>query len=250
MEIFYAILSVFIVSLISLIGIATIGIKTKQLKKILIYMISFSAGAMMGDVFLHLIPHLVEEGHFHHETGFLIIGGIILSLIVEKVIHWRHCHMPQEKGHYHHVGIMSLIGDAIHNFIDGIIIGVSYLVSIPVGIATTIAVIFHEIPQEIADYGVLIYSGFSKGKALFMNFLTACSAFIGLGFALLLGTSSENLIHFAIPIAAGNFIYIAGSDLIPELHKEKHWKSAIFQILFFSLGVLIMFGLIFLEAGH
>lgn len=247
MEVIYAILSVFIVSLISLIGILTIGIKTEKLKKFLIYMISFSAGAMLGDVFLHLIPHLIEEGHYEHSTGLWVLVGIVLSLILEKIIHWRHCHMPQEKGHIHHVGIMSLIGDAMHNFIDGIIIGISYLVSIPVGIATTIAVIFHEIPQEIADYGVLIYSGFSKTKALAMNFLTACSAFIGLGIALILGSSSESIAHLLIPIAAGNFIYIAGSDLIPELHKEKALKSALLQIIFFVLGVGVMLALVLLE---
>lgn len=247
MVILYAILSVFIVSLISLIGILTVGVKTSFMKKILIYMISFSAGAMMGDVFLHLIPHLIEEGNFNHVSGLWIIVGIVISLILEKIIHWRHCHMPQEKGHIHHIGIMSLVGDAMHNFIDGIIIGVSYLLSIPVGIATTIAVIFHEIPQEIADYGVLIYSGFSKVKALGMNFLTACTAFIGLALALFLGTASESIAHLMIPIAAGNFVYIAGSDLIPELHKEKALKSAIFQIIFFVLGVGVMFGLMFLE---
>jgi len=247
MIIIYSILSVLIVSIISLIGILTLGIKTSQLKKTLIYMISFSAGAMMGDVFLHMIPHLVEEGHYEYTTGFLVLLGIILSLILEKVIHWRHCHMPQEKGHIHHVGIMSLVGDAMHNFIDGIIIGVSYFVSIPVGIATTIAVIFHEIPQEIADYGVLIYSGFSRTKALLMNFLTACSAFLGLFMVLILQNFSENIAHLMIPIAAGNFIYIAGSDLIPELHKENRLLSALFQIIFFALGIGIMFLLTFLE---
>lgn len=248
--IFYSLISILFVSLISLIGILTIGVKTDKLKKILIYAISFSAGALMGDVFLHLLPHLIEEGSYTHITSIYIILGIVFSLILEKIIHWRHCHMPVDKNHVHHAGIMSLIGDMFHNLIDGIVIGVSYLVSIPVGLATTIAVIFHEIPQEISDYGILIYSGFSKKKALLMNFLTALTAFFGVGFALILGSRIEGLVDILIPIAAGNFLYIAGSDLIPEMHKEKDLKSASLQILMFVIGVGIMFGLLMLEHGH
>ena len=129
---------------------------------------------MLGGAFLHMLPEVVEkEGSFKLVISLSIIGGILLSFFLEKVIHWRHCHMPITAKHVHHVGIMSLVGDALHNFIDGVIIGASYLISIPAGIATTIAVIFHEIPQEIADFGVLIHSGFTKKKALLFNFLTS-----------------------------------------------------------------------------
>jgi zinc and cadmium transporter len=155
--------------------------------------------------------------------------------------------MPITKDHIHPFSIMSLIGDTIHNFIDGIIIGASYLLSIPIGIATTIAVIFHEIPQEISNFGVLVHGGFSKAKAVLMNFLTSLTAFAGLILTLIVGTQIEGLIDFLIPFAAGNFIYIAGSDLIPELHKENKIFQSSIQILTFILGVSIIALLIFLE---
>src|SRR3989344_3424132 len=175
----YTILSVLIVSIVSLIGILALSIKTDKLKKILIYTISFSAGALFGDAFIHLIPEAVKETGFGLKTSLFILLGIIFSFIIEKFIHWRHCHLPHSKEHIHPFAVMNLLGDGIHNFIDGIIIGASYLASIPTGIATTIAVILHEIPQEIGDFGVLLQGGFSKSKALAFNFLTAATAILG-----------------------------------------------------------------------
>ena len=138
--------------------------------------------------------------------------------------------------------------DGFHNFIDGIIIGVSFLISIPVGIATTIAVILHEIPQEIGDFGVLRYGGFSKSKAVFFIFSTAITAVFGAIVALSLGSIASVFIPYLIPFAAGNFIYIAGSDLIPELRREEEGllKSSL-QLAAFILGVLILLSLVFLE---
>lgn len=245
--ILYSVFSVLIISLISLIGILTLNMKTEKLTKILIYLISFSAGALFSDVFIHLLPQVIEESGFSLSISIYVIVGIFLSLILEKIIHWRHCHMPITKTHVHPLSIMSLVGDTLHNFIDGIIIGVSYLLSIPIGIATTIAVIFHEIPQEIANYGVLIHGGFSRKKALLMNFFTSLSAFLGLGIALLIGIQAQNSIKVLIPIAAGNFIYIAGSDLIPELHKKNNLLASLLQIIAFILGVIVIGLLIFLE---
>ena len=179
--------------------------------------------------------------------SLFVLCGIGFSLITEKIIHWRHCHHMTTKTHKHDLSVMNLIGDGVHNFIDGIIIGVSYLISIPVGIATTLAIIFHEIPQEIADYGVLIYGGFTKARALLANFLTALTALIGTIIALVIGTRSEGFLLFLIPFAAGNFIYIACSDLIPELHKDFATKKAIIQVLLFILGIAIMALLLMLE---
>jgi zinc and cadmium transporter len=174
--------------------------------------------------------------------------GIIASFIAEKFLQWRHCHIPTSKEHPHSFAYMNLFGDAVHNFIDGLIIGGSYLASVPLGIATTLAVVFHEIPQEIGDFGVLIYGGFSKSKAIFFNFATALTAIFGTIVALSLGFLMQGSAAFLVPFAAGNFIYIAGSDLIPELHKEepKPLKSAL-QLTAFVLGVLILLSLTFLE---
>ncbi len=243
----YTTISILIISALSLLGILTLSIKQEKLEKILIYMIAFSAGALLGDAFIHLLPEIIEEHGFTLQISLFTLIGIGFSFTVEKIIHWRHCHIPTSKSHPHPLSIMNLVGDGVHNIIDGIIIGASYLISIPVGIATTIAVALHEIPQEISDFGVLIYGGFTKTKALLANFLIALTALIGAIATIFIGTNSEQALLFLIPFAAGNFIYIATADLIPELHKNSKLKQSIFQLIIFILGILIMASLLTLE---
>ena len=244
----YTIASVFIVSFVSLVGLLIFPLKAKKSKKLLIYLVSFSAGALLGDAFIHLLPEIIEKVGFETKISLYVLVGLGISFIVEKVIYWHHCHMPITKQHVHPFAIMNLIGDLVHNFIDGMIIAASYLINIPVGIATTLAVVFHEIPQEISDFGVLLHGGFSRAKALFYNFLTALSAVVGAILTLLIGNTFANLTTFFIPFAAGSFIYIASSDLIPELHKEEfEWKSSVLQFVMISLGVAFMLGLLLLE---
>jgi len=243
----YSLISVLIVSLLSLIGVIALSIKKDRLKKILIYTISFSAGALFGDAFIHLIPEAVEETGFSLKTALYILSGIVFSFITEKFIHWRHCHLPHSKEHIHPFAIMNLLGDSVHNFIDGLIIGASYLVNIPTGIATTIAVILHEIPQEIGDFGVLLQGGFSKAKALAFNFLTAATAILGAIISLMLSSYIKGLTTFLIPFAAGTFIYIAGTDLIPELHKEVKFQRSLIQLVTFLIGIGIMVSLVLLD---
>ena len=241
---FYSLISVFVVSLISLVGLFTLSINENKLKNILIYSISFSAGALFGDVFIHLLPEIVGKTGLTPIIATFVLLGIVFSLFIEKIIHWRHCHMPVNKSHIHHFAYMNLFGDSIHNFIDGLIIGTAYLISIPVGIATTLAVIFHEIPQEIGDFGVLIHAGIKRKKALIYNFLTATTAILGALIALLLSSKINGITTLLSAFAAGSFIYIAGSDLIPELHKETELKKSALQIFTFILGIAIMYGLL------
>src|SRR3989338_4747764 len=185
-------------------------------------MVSFSAGALFGDVFFHLLPEVVETNGFTLQIALFLLLGILLSFLLEKVINWRHCHIhPKSKDHIHPFAIMNLFGDAVHNFIDGLIIGASYLVSFPIGFATTLAVIFHEIPQEIGDFGILIHGGLSAKKALMLNLLSALTACLGAGIVLLLGSASQDYTIYLLPVTAGGFLYIAGSDLIPELHEHE-----------------------------
>ncbi len=240
----YSLISVFIVSAISLIGVLTLSIKQNKLEKILIYVIAFSAGALLGDAFIHLLPEAVEESGFTMLISLYTLSGIGFSFVVEKFIHWRHCHHVTSKKHPHTLSTMNLIGDGVHNFIDGIIIAVSYMVSVPVGIATTLAVIFHEIPQEINEFGILLYGGYTKGRAILANFLIALTSIIGALVALTIGTSSKEVLIFLVPFAAGNFIYIATADLIPELHKETKLMQSLMQLIFFILGILIMVALL------
>jgi zinc and cadmium transporter len=245
----YTISSVLLVSLISLIGILTLSINTKKLKRFLIFLISFSAGTLLGDAFLHLLPEITKGSGLTIPTALYILLGITIFFILEKGIHWQHCHtIVLEEKHIHPFAYTNMIGDSLHNFIDGIIIASSYLISIPVGIATTIAVILHEIPQEIGDYGVLIHGGFTKTKALFINFISAIFAILGAVLTLFLKNSIVNIEHILVPIAIGGFIYIASSDLIPEIHKHSNkFDRSFFQLLAFILGIVIMALLLFLD---
>jgi len=238
---FYTLLSILLVSLISIIGIIFISIKPKKLEKVLVYMISFSAGALFGDVFIHLFPEMIKSNLGYVKLAIGVLSGIIFSFITEKFIHWQHCHMPITKEHKHPFAIMNLYGDGIHNFIDGLIIAGSYLVNFQVGIATTLAVVLHEIPQEIGDFGILIHGGFKKKKAIGINFLISLAAFAGGIIALILGVKISGITAFLLPFAAGTFIYIAGSDLIPELHKETKPMRSLIQLITFIFGIGIMF---------
>lgn len=240
----YALVSVLIVSMISLVGVFTFSMNKKMLTKMLFFLVSFSAGALFGDAFIHLLPEASRQFGFGLNVSLYVLLGIMLFFILEKFIHWRHCHIPTSKEHPHPFVFMNLIGDGVHNFIDGLIIGGSYLVSIPLGIATTLAVVLHEIPQEIGEFGVLLHGGFSKKKALLFNFLSGLTAVAGALIALIVGARYGNALVFLLPLTAGGFIYIAGSDLIPELQKEVVPSKSMLQLLGIILGILIMAGLL------
>lgn len=246
--ILYIFLSILVVSLLSLIGIFTISLKQKLLKKLLLPLVSFSAGALLGGAFIHLLPQISEKVGFGIEVSVAVLAGILIFFAMEKLISWHHCHEAGTcEDHVKSFGYMNLVGDAVHNLVDGMLIAGAYLVSLPLGIATTLAVILHEIPQEIGDFAVLIYSGFTTKKALLFNFLSALTAFIGAAAVILLSTSFENFAIMLIPFTAGGFIYIAGSDLIPELHKHIGLRMAFLQLLMLVLGMGVMALLLLLE---
>jgi zinc and cadmium transporter len=239
----YTIVSVFIVSLISLIGVFTLSFDQKKLYKFLIYFVSLSAGTLMGDAFIHLIPEAFRDNTNGTAISLSILCGILVFFLLEKVLHWRHCHEEPCENHPHPFSYIILFGDSLHNFIDGTIIAASFLISIPVGIATTVAVIFHEIPHEIGNFGSLIYGGFSRNKAILYNFFSALFAILGAIIVLIIN-ANINITQLLIPFAAGGFVYVAGTDLIPELHKHNDTNHGIFQVLTFVLGIAIMFGLL------
>jgi zinc and cadmium transporter len=243
----YSLASVFIVSFVSFAGIFTLMIKEGMLKKILLFLVSFSAGALIGDSFIHLLPQVVETSGFTLEIAFSLMAGILLFFVLEKFIQWRHCHIPTSAKHPHPLAMMNLVGDGFHNFIDGMIIAGSYLVNVNVGIATTLAVVLHEIPQEISDLGVLLHSGLSKNKALLYNFMSALVSVIGAIFALLIGGISTRFLSLLAPFTIGGFIYIASADLIPELQKETDPKKSALQFLGLLLGIAVMFSLLLFE---
>ena len=259
----YTLVSVLIVSLLSLIGAITLFFGRQKVEKFLIYLVGFSAGALLGDAFLHLIPASVESaGGFVPAISLYILVGIFFAFVVEKILHWGHTH------HFHHIrdkkeelkkkkekavgvrkekstlGYMNLFGDAMHNFVDGIVIGASYLVSIPLGFATTLAVVFHEIPQELGDFGVLLHSGFNRKKALLFNFFSAALAIAGGILAVWLSSRIDGLLFFLIPFTSRNFIYIASSNLIPELQKEPRLGRSLAQLVSMLAGIVVMIALL------
>ncbi|OGI17667.1 MAG: hypothetical protein A3J63_02620 [Candidatus Moranbacteria bacterium RIFCSPHIGHO2_02_FULL_40_12b] len=243
----YTLVSVVIVSLISLIGVFTLSISQEKLKKFLIYFVSLSAGTLLGDAFIHLIPESYKNGANAILAPLSILSGILVFFILEKFLHWRHCHDVACDDHPHPFSYVILMGDTLHNFIDGLVIAASYLVSIPVGLATTLAVILHEIPQEVGDFGSLIYGGFTRAKALLFNFGTALSAILGAIIVLIINIDTTRVTNFLIPFAAGGFIYIASSDLIPEIHKQTELKKSFGQLIMFLIGIGLMAALILME---
>jgi zinc and cadmium transporter len=244
---FYTLASVFVVSIISLVGILALSIKENLLKRILIIFVSFSAGALLGDAFIHLLPEIVEERGFELEISLYVLSGILIFFVLEKLIYWRHCHILTSDEHIHTFTYMNLIGDGIHNFIDGMIIAGSYMVNMSLGAATTIAVILHEVPQEIGDFSVLVYGGFTRSKALFYNLMAALGAVIGAVLMLVIGSYVSHLHVFLVPFTAGGFIYVAGTDLIPELQKEVRPTVSVIQMIALVLGIGMMFLLVFFE---
>lgn len=241
----YTILSVILVSIISLVGVLTFFFDKKKLDKKLIYFVSLSVGTLLGGSFFHLIPEAFEEGNGN--ASIFILLGILVFFVLEKFVHWQHCHDVDCEKHPHAFSYMILAGDVVHNFIDGMIVAASYMVSVPLGITTTIAVIFHEIPQEFGDFGSLLYAGFSRAKALLFNFLTALTAILGAVIILILGTKFSASMSFLIPFTAGGFIYIAAADLIPELHKPASIKKSLGQLIFLLVGIGIMWTLLRFE---
>ncbi len=243
----YGFVSVLVVSLVSFVGVFSLSIGEVLLKKYINFFISLAIGALLGDAFIHMIPEAFKSGLNSSTIGILIIIGLLIFFIVEKFIHWHHHGEDKEDDHIHPVGKLVLFTDGFHNMIDGVIIGASFLVSVPIGIATTIAVILHEIPQEIGDFAVLIHSGYTKKRALWLNFLSALASVLGLIFIYIFGNVIKDSVVWFVPIAAGGFIYIAVADLIPELHKTKNIKHSIIQLCIIMAGVISMLALLFLE---
>ena len=253
----YALASVVGLSLVSLIGVFTLSLSVARLQRVMFLLVSFAVGAMLSGALVHLIPEASEQigGEL---TGILVLVGVLLFFVLEKVLHWRHSHdvvpgeMPQSHGHHHghshghshahsHSGpktfaTMNLVGDAAHNLIDGMVIAAAYVVSIPTGLVTTFAVALHEIPQEIGDFGVLVYGGYEPRRALLYNFISSLFAVAGAIIALTLGAFVDDFAAYLLPITAGSFIYVAGSDLIPELHVN-HSRPAVKSVWQFVMIV-------------
>ena len=243
---YYTLASVVAVSLVSFVGLAVLSLNIERLKRLLFFLISFAAGTLLGDTFLHIFPELVAEAGFTTTIAWYFILAILIFFILERFIRWHHYHHVGDEEH-HPMGTLNLIGDGFHNFIDGMIIAASYLVDVQLGLATTLAVIFHELPQEIGDFAILLHSGFSKAKALWFNFLSALMAVLGAVVVLWLGANLGGITTPLLVLTAGGFIYIATVDLMPELHKESDSLRSWWQLVALGMGLGLMSLLLLLE---
>ena len=239
-----------VTSLFSLVGIYTLSLKEKTLDKILLVLVAFSAGSILGASYLDLLPEAIEL--VEESLVFLYITlGFILFFFLERFLYWYHGH-PHEADMSAEVtdraatkgfAYLNLIGDGIHNFVDGMVIAASFLIGFSVGLATTVAVIFHELPQEMGDYGILIYGGFKRNRALWLNFGVSFTVVLGGISAMFFIETVEALSGLLIAFAAGGFIYLAASELIPELHREKSFKKSAVQFVVFILGIALIWSL-------
>jgi len=227
--------SVTIVSLVSFIGIFFVGLKEAIIGRISMALVAFASGSLIGAVFFDLIPEAAESGQ---AIWLNIVVGIVFFFIMEKFLYWRHCH--DETCEVHSFAYLNLFGDGIHNFVDGVLIAASFLVSASLGFTTSLAVVFHEIPQELGDFGVLLYGGFGKKKALAYNFLSAITAVIGAIVTYFLASQVQGLAQLMVPFAAGGFLYIAATDLMPELHKRTQMKDSVIQLFTLLAGIALM----------
>ena len=234
------------VSAISLVGVLVLAVSSRQLERALIVLIPFAAGALLGDAFLHILPEVVEErAGFDLAVSLGILLGVVVFFTLEKVLHWHHAHFPHEEV-IHPVATTNLIGDGLHNFIDGAIIASSFLASPELGIATTIAVALHEIPQELGDFGILVHAGMKPKRALLLNLASALAAVAG-GVVTLIFVSIGHVELWLLPFTAGAFTYIASTDLLPELHKEPEPAKSTVQLLALIAGIGVMLALLGLE---
>ncbi len=230
-------LSLAIISAVSLIGVLTLDWSTVRLNNVNAWLISIAAGSLLGDSVLHLLTE-ATGGQDGLTIWLYLIAGLIIFFLLEKIIHWRHCHIPTSQEHPHPLGIMNLVGDFLHNFLDGLVLANAFLVSPTMGISTAIAIVMHEIPQEIGDFGILLHAGYSRIKASKLNFLSSLSAFLGALLVIIFRTNWP--INNLLALTAGNFIYIATADLLPEMQKETTEIKSLKQLAGLCIGLAIM----------
>lgn len=240
-------LSALSISAVSLVGVSILFLRAHILRGISFFLLAFAAGALLGTAFLHLLPEAIEEYEITANTLAIALAGFLLFFVAEKLLHLHHSHREEDEHRTRSLGILTLLGDGIHNFLDGLIIGIAFLVDVQLGVVAAAAVALHEIPQELAEFGVLLYAGFTKKRALLFNFLSASTVVFGAAIGFWLGEVLETIILPVIMLAVGTFLYVAASDFVPEIQREKGEKRSIELMLVFILGILTMWAFTFFE---
>jgi zinc and cadmium transporter len=252
-------LSVLGVSIVSLVGIAAFSVQEDRLRTWLYGLVALAAGALLGDALIHLIPEALSTIGNVWLFGTSLISGALLFLVLEHILRWHHAHHADEDEHegherfergegHAHLAPMVLVADGVHNVIDGAVIAASFLVSPALGFATTAAVFLHEIPQEVADYALLLHAGYSRTKALLWNFASGLTALFGALIVLVVGTEVELFGAYASAVTAGAFIYLAVVDLLPEVRNQARGKKLVIALGAFCIGFGFMCALLLLES--
>ena len=256
MLLFQIIIATIIVSLISLVGVFAVYRKKSNYKPIIKMIISLAAGSLLAISFLDLLPESLDRYSNPHTIMTVTLLSFLAFFLLEKFWHWHHCRCIHDDGHYHDredkrsLLYTNLIGDGIHNFTDGFLIASAFMLNFHLGIITTFAVILHEIPQEIGDFGVLLYSGMSKKKAVVFNLLSAAAAILGAILGIFIIGTMARFEYFIISFAAGNFIYIAAANLVPQLHRRCELWETLEHIFAICLGVAVTLLITLYLPGH
>lgn len=228
----------FLMSLIAIIGGLFILLPEATLNRWLKPLVAFSAGSLLGGAFFHMLPHALGAAGPGSPVMLWVIIGFTVFFALDQLLEWHHCHrLPSE--HVQPLGPLLLVADGVHNLLGGLAIGAIFLVDIRAGIAAWIAAALHEIPQEIGDFGAIVHAGYSRLRALFYNFLSALTFPLGGVIAYVIGQSIS--VHFLVALGAGNFLYIAGADLIPEVKRAEKLRETGIRFVFFVLGVSLLF---------
>lgn len=243
----FTLATTFFISLLSLSGSFILFLKDHILRHISLVLVALAAGALLGTAFLHLLPEVIEGGEFPEQGFLILLAGFVLFYVAEKLLHLHH---GTEGGREHHpreLGVLSLTGYFVHNFVDGVILAAAFLIDVKLGLVAAAAVALHEVPQEVAEFGVLLYAGFSKVKALFLNFLSATSVILGGIVGFLAQDFVSGFVPFILLFAAGTFLYIGASDFIPEIKRERHPGKTFILFAAFAGGLVLMWLLTFVE---
>jgi len=241
-----------IVALVSLSGAFVLWVREAKLQMVVPLLVAVAVGVLLGDAFLHLIPEAAARMNSVTTVGLYALAGFVLFFAIEKGVRWQHRHdvfTPDSPHRVQAMARMNLVGDAVHNFVDGVLIAGSFAADPVLGWATTAAIVIHEIPQELGDVGALLCGGYTPRRAVHLNFLCSLSVIPGVVVTLLIGNVAEQVLVYLLPIAAGGFIYIAASDFLPALHRGETWNASVAQVGAVTLGVAVMYAIVLVEVA-
>ena len=239
----YIIAATVLVSLISLVGIVLLFMGKSQREWLLFFLVSFAGGTLLGAAFFDMLPESIGASGAVAAMEYCL-AGLLVAFAIEKVVHWHHHHAGSEREHKKPLGMLTLVGDGVHNFFDGVAIAASFMVGVPLGITTTVAIIFHEIPQEIGDFTLLLYSGYSKMQGLAFNFISALTAVAGGLVFYFFSSAAQQFEGYALAFSAGMFIYMATADILPQLHREKGARNSVAQLALLVLGAMLIWAVV------